>query len=235
MLDERLEALSIAYPACAFPPCTQPGPVAMSLPPAAPIASLDPVAEDRLKGMVRALKRRLSKLNTMMGSWQGKVENFDKDQQLMLRDLTDKQKKVVHDKQDEENFLATPGPAGKRGPDGWAGRSGQPGVMGPTGPAGFFGYEGQEGPVGPQGAPGMVGMTGQFGVQGAQGTPGQFGAQGASGLAGQRGGVGRRGRQGVHGDTGAEGPPGWDKVDLRLASLFLELKHVEALTNLLHV
>jgi hypothetical protein len=164
MLDERLEALSIAYPACAFPPCTQPGPMAMALPPAAPIASVDPVAEDRLKGMVRALKRRLSKLNTMMGSWQGKVENFDKDQQSMLRDLTDKQKKVVRDNQDEENFLATPGPAGKRGPDGWAGRPGPDGAMGPMGPAGFIGYEGQRGPVGPEGRQGWMGTTGQVGA-----------------------------------------------------------------------
>jgi hypothetical protein len=137
--------------------------MAMALPPAAPIAAVDPVAEDRLKGMVRALKRRLSKLNTMMGSWQGKVENFDKDQQSMLRDLTDKQKKVVRDNQDEENFLATPGPAGQRGPDGWAGRPGPDGAMGPMGPAGFIGYEGQRGPVGPEGRQGWMGTTGQVG------------------------------------------------------------------------
>jgi len=121
------------------------------------------VEEDRLKAMVRALKRRLSKLNTMMGSWQGKVENFDKDQQSMLRDLTDKQKKVVRDNQDEENFLATPGPAGKRGPDGWAGRPGPDGAMGPKGPAGFIGYEGQRGPVGPEGRQGWMGPSGQVG------------------------------------------------------------------------
>jgi hypothetical protein len=129
-------------------------------------ASLDPVEEDRLKVMVRALKTRLSKLNTMMGDWKGKVENFDRDQQSMLRDLSEKRKKVKRDKLDEETFLATPGPAGRRGPKGWAGRPGQPGVMGPTGPAGLFGYEGQQGPVGPQGQQGAVGMTGQFGVQG---------------------------------------------------------------------
>jgi len=239
----RVESLSVSFPAA---------PIA-TLDPMA--ASLDPVEEDRLKVMVRALKTRLSKLNTMMGDWKGKVENFDRDQQSMLRDLSEKRKKVKRDKLDEETFLETPGPAGRRGPKGLPGlpgwdyfvcscksvkivqnlhfvrfqTAGQPGVMGPTGPAGLFGYEGQQGPVGPQGPTGPVGMTGQFGVQGAQGTPGQFGAQGASGLAGQRGGVGRRGRQGVHGETGAEGPAGWDKVDLRLVSLFLELKHVEAL------
>jgi hypothetical protein len=219
----RVESLSVSFPAA---------PIA-TLDPMA--ASLDPVEEDRLKVMVRALKSRLSKLNTMMGDWQGKVENFEKDQHSMLRDLSEKRKKVKRDKLDEENFLATPGPAGKRGPDGWAGRPGPDGAMGPMGPAGLIGYEGQQGPVGPQGQQGLGGMTGQFGVQGAQGTPGQFGAQGASGLAGQRGGVGRRGRQGVHGETGAEGPAGWDKVDLRRVSLILELKHVEALTNPLHV
>jgi hypothetical protein len=157
MLDMRLEALAASFtaaPACAIPPCAhrEMGARGQST-----------VEEDRLKAMVQGLRSRLSTLNIMMGDWQGKVKNFEKDQRSMLRDLTEKQKKVVRDKQDEENFLATPGPVGQRGPDGWAGRPGPDGAMGPMGPAGFNGYEGQRGPVGPEGRQGWMGPSGQVG------------------------------------------------------------------------
>ena len=93
----RVESLSVSFPAA---------PIAtLDL----MTASLDPVEEDRLKVMVKGLKTRLSKLNAMMGDWKGKVENFEKDQQSMLRDLSEKQKQAKRDQLDEENFLATPG------------------------------------------------------------------------------------------------------------------------------
>ena len=60
----------------------------------------------------------------MMGDWQGTVSNFGKDQRMLLRDLSDKRKKIERVKQDVGRWLDTPGPMGPRG------RAGLPGVQG---------------------------------------------------------------------------------------------------------
>ena len=86
-----------------------------------------------------------------MGDWQGTVSNFGKDQRMLLRDLSDKRKKIERVKQDVRRWLDTPGPMGPRGRAGLPGVQGSPGGMGVLGPIGFIGYTGQRGAAGPEG------------------------------------------------------------------------------------
>jgi hypothetical protein len=86
-------ALAATFPACAIPPCSQPAAGAEA---------------DRLATVVRGLKSKLSKLKTMMGDWSNTVNNFGKDQRMLLSDLADKRKKVTRDEHAVEKFLRTP-------------------------------------------------------------------------------------------------------------------------------
>lgn len=87
-------ALASTFPSCAIPPCSQP-----------PSGSAE---ADRLAAVIKNLKSKLSKLKTMMGDWSNTVENFGKDQRMLLRDLADKRKKVTRDEHAEKQFLRTP-------------------------------------------------------------------------------------------------------------------------------
>lgn len=85
-------ALAATFPACAIPPCSQ--------------AAAG--TEARLATVVRGLKSKLSKLKMMMGDWSNTVNNFGKDQRMLLSDLADKRKKVTRDEHAVEAFLRTP-------------------------------------------------------------------------------------------------------------------------------
>jgi hypothetical protein len=86
-------ALAATFPACAIPPCSQ---------------AAAGTEADRLATVVRGLKSKLSKLKMMMGDWSNTVNNFGKDQRMLLSDLADKRKKVTRDEHAVEAFLRTP-------------------------------------------------------------------------------------------------------------------------------
>ena len=112
------------------------------------------MAEDRLAGMVRKLKKRLASLNDMREAWGSKVTNFKLDESRLLRDLGDSSRVVHRDKVDFEHFISSPGPAGAPGPMGAPGQPGIDGYAGPAGEMGFYGDEGSRGPMGAMGAAG---------------------------------------------------------------------------------
>ena len=97
--------------ACALLACAvvlgRPSPraLAATFPASQPAAGAE---ADRLATVVRGLKSKLSKLKTMMGDWSNTVNNFGKDQRMLLGDLADKRKKVTRDEHAVEKFLRTP-------------------------------------------------------------------------------------------------------------------------------
>lgn len=184
---------------CAAPPCDSPNALAQM--------QSDRVAEDKLSGMVRLLKRRLESLNDLRKSWGSKVSNFKLDQRRLLRDLSDRRAQITRDQSDFASFISSPGPAGPRG----QGRARPPGIdgyPGPQGEMGFYGDNGSRGPMGPMGAAGRTGSKGEVGPDGAQGPTGLQGERGRPGVPGPAGPMGHRCSSGVKGDTGSRGEHG---------------------------
>jgi len=185
---------------CAQPPCNSPDALAQ--------IQTDRVAEDKLAGMVRVLKRRLASLSDMRQAWSFKVGNFKKDERQLLHDLQHTRTKIKRDKVDFEKFIVVPGPRGRRGPMGMSGPAGRNGYMGSAGQMGFYGEEGNRGPMGNMGRGGRSGVKGEEGPAGAQGPTGQKGSMGRVGVSGRAGLMGHRGMQGGHGNHGIRGERG---------------------------
>ncbi|MFF3672382.1 hypothetical protein ACFYYS_00200 [Streptomyces sp. NPDC002120] len=113
------------------------------------------------------------------------------------------------------DITLTPGPQGKEGPQGPAGKDGPPGERGEKGPAGKDGERGLQGAQGPKGDPGADGRNGSDGGKGDPGQKGDPGTPGAAGKDGNRWYI----------DTGVHGPPeGANEGDCHLNKSNFELE-----------